>query len=132
MIFRFSLPIIAELFFCFEGLRVARIVSLSQFRPEKNHELQLEAMAKLLQLYEKNSLAIPEELCLFICGGVRSGSDDQAIVDRLKTRAQQLGLGTRVKFEVNQPFSRIKYLLGSSKVLLLFFLWKYGNSWCKK
>lgn len=102
--------------FCFEGSRVARIISLSQFRPEKNHELQLEAMAKLLQLYKTKSLALPDELSLIICGGVRC-KNDQAIVDRLRARAQELGLGTRVQFEVNQPFNKIKKLLVSSKVL---------------
>lgn len=104
------------------GSRDARIVSLAQFRPEKNHQLQLEAMAALLQLYKSKSQQVPKDLELVICGAVRN-LDDQAILDRLKERSNELGLGQRVRFEVNLSFSEIKQLLGSSKVCHLLY-WK--------
>lgn len=88
---------------------------MSQFRPEKNHTLQLEAMAKLLELYQQGPVSIPKELELVICGSVRN-SNDQLILDQLKKRSSDLGLDKRVRFEVNLSFIKIKELLGSSKV----------------
>lgn len=74
-------------------------------------------MAKLLQLYKSKSASVPKELELVICGAVRS-LQDQVILDRLKARSTELGLGERVRFEVNLDFNKLKELLGSSKVRL--------------
>ncbi|XP_055388981.1 uncharacterized protein LOC129618189 [Condylostylus longicornis] len=99
------------------GSRACRIVSVAQFRPEKNHLLQLEAMGRLLQLFKSrvSGPSIPKDLELVMCGAVRH-SDDELILHQLKLRSCELGLGHHVRFEVNLSFSEIKELLGSSKI----------------
>lgn len=80
------------------------IVSIGQFRPEKNHELQLRAFAQARS-------RLPKGTRLAIVGGARNAADQQR-VEALKAVSQELGVTAHVDFEVSVPFARIVDLLG--------------------
>lgn len=76
--------------FSFSRNRKPYILSIGQFRPEKNHALQLEAF---LQLTRDHSAEIPADVKLVMVGSIRGGhSDDAARLELLKARAKELGL----------------------------------------
>ncbi|XP_017787167.1 PREDICTED: GDP-Man:Man(3)GlcNAc(2)-PP-Dol alpha-1,2-mannosyltransferase [Nicrophorus vespilloides] len=74
-----------------------RILSLSQFRPEKDHPLQLQALYELREL-------IPDQLfanvTLVMCGGCRN-EDDKKLVKDLVDLSKHLSLENNVEFKVN-------------------------------
>lgn len=106
------------------------LVSVQQFRPEKNHALQLEAWA----LARRNAAAA------LAGGGGQSGSGgglspqaaravlvatvkmvgscrndaDRGRLAALQRQADDLGLGTSVEWHVNVPFDELKAMLGGA------------------
>ncbi|KAJ2754477.1 asparagine-linked glycosylation protein [Coemansia pectinata] len=108
------------------------IVSLAQFRPEKNHKLQIEAFAHLLQIRPdfvmpktespmdsecllkkcRDSLAYP---MLVMIGGARN-IEDEARAEELRQMAKRLGVDRQVLVIVNAPWSRILEWLQLAKV----------------
>ena len=88
------------------------VVSVAQFRPEKDHSLQLRAFAKFLAMPKS-----PKGVKLILAGGARN-KDDLQRVDSLKAEAKKLGLieGVNVDFAVSIPYSRIVELLGEATV----------------
>jgi len=88
------------------------ILSIGQFRPEKDHTLQIRSFAKLL---EKKSPAVPDGTTLVLLGGVRDDGD-RARVAELEKLCAELGVERRVKFVLNQPYSVLKRYLGESSV----------------
>lgn len=70
------------------GHRKSTILSVAQFRPEKNHGLQLDAMALLFKSHPELKSA---NVKLVLLGSVRN-SDDQTIVDKLIVKIKQLDL----------------------------------------
>lgn len=91
------------------GRRNKDVVSLSQFRPEKNHLLQLEAFRLFTRKHGQ------WEGRLIMAGGCRDAADRQRVAE-LRLKAQELGMGERVVFEVDVPFERIQELLWTSSV----------------
>lgn len=87
--------------------RTNNIVSLAQFRPEKNHELQLRSFAKLRKDHPEVNTR------LVLAGGARDKSD-KARVDQLKKLASNLSIADHVDFEVDISFERIQKLLRES------------------
>lgn len=90
------------------------IVSVGQFRPEKNHELQLQVFKEfitLLNLEEKKGVK------LVLVGSCR-GIEDEDRVAELKNRAKRLGILKFVQFKVNVSFDELKSELGRAKVAL--------------
>jgi len=85
--------------------RKRQIVSLAQFRPEKDHELQLRAF----------SLLNNRDVKLILVGGARCASDRDRIA-KLKELAASLKLSDRVVFEVDAPFERIQFILRESLI----------------
>ncbi|KAK9874479.1 hypothetical protein WA026_002827 [Henosepilachna vigintioctopunctata] len=77
-----------------------RILSLAQFRPEKDHVLQLES------LYEFRSI-VPEEIfentTLVLIGSCRNKDDEERVKD-LKDLSKHLSLENNVEFKVNISF----------------------------
>lgn len=70
------------------GNREKMIISIGQFRPEKNHMLQLEAFARYLELTGDTATK------LIMIGSVRKHEPgDEERVQKLLTRAQELNLG---------------------------------------
>lgn len=79
------------------------IVSVGQFRPEKNHMLQLESFAKA-------SFLLPSNSHLVMMGGVRN-ADDAERVRQLQEAIVSLKLEDRVKIKTNCDFSDIQCTL---------------------
>lgn len=84
--------------------KLIKIVSVGQFRPEKDHPLQLRSMYQLRQ-------CVPEELwdriCLVFVGSCR-GADDEARVKDMKDLCRHLSLENNVQFRVNVPYDELK------------------------
>ena len=77
------------------------IVSLGQFRPEKNHALQVQAMAALLSRHPGSKAR------LVIIGSCRNEGDEQRVRE-VKDEISRLGLGHCVEVRVNVPWPELK------------------------
>ncbi|KYO34357.1 GDP-Man:Man(3)GlcNAc(2)-PP-Dol alpha-1,2-mannosyltransferase [Alligator mississippiensis] len=88
------------------------IVSVGQFRPEKDHPLQIRAFAKLL---EKKTLGQQPLLKLMLIGGCRNQEDEQR-VNGLQKLCEELGINRNVEFKVNIPFEELKKYLADATI----------------
>jgi len=77
-----------------------RILSLGQFRPEKDHPLQIKAMFELRQILSEEDW---DRVKLVIVGGCR-GQDDWNMVKDLKDLTKHLSVEDNVEFFPNLPF----------------------------
>ncbi|KAL0486452.1 alpha-1,2-mannosyltransferase [Acrasis kona] len=93
--------------------RKNHILSIGQFRPEKDHTLQLESFQKLLSKYSSDT--IPHDLRLVLLGGVRDEFDEER-VHRIKEKAKELGVYDRVDFLTNASFATLKKVSGESLI----------------
>ncbi|KAG2432718.1 hypothetical protein HYH02_012852 [Chlamydomonas schloesseri] len=98
-------------------LKQLYLVSVNQFRPEKNHRLQLEAFAAAKR---SPAAAAPtlagaalREARLKLVGGVR-GPADEARLAGLQAYAEELGVADCCEWIVNAPFSELRQLLGGA------------------
>ena len=98
--------------------RRIQMVSIGQFRPEKNHALQLQIMAELkrrgrLAEDEQQGSTTPErrlEKCVLI-GSCRD-AEDEGRVQALRTLREKLGLeAEQVEFKVNAPYAELREAL---------------------
>ncbi|CEQ40098.1 SPOSA6832_01681 [Sporobolomyces salmonicolor] len=87
------------------------ILSLAQFRPEKEHPLQLHSLAKLFSLHPE----FRSDVKLTLAGSVRN-EDDSRRVDELKKLAKDLGVDGNVEWRVNVPFEQLLGLLSNAGV----------------
>ncbi len=79
------------------------IVSVGQFRPEKDHTLQIRAFHKFLQgCGEKR-----EQFQLVLIGGCRN-IEDEMRVQALRDLCTSLGVSDNVKFRINVSFEELK------------------------
>ncbi|KAI7902045.1 uncharacterized protein BX663DRAFT_511548 [Cokeromyces recurvatus] len=92
--------------------RQSKIVSVAQFRPEKDHLLQLTSFAKLIEKYPEWKT---KSLELVLIGSSRNEGDAMRI-DCLKKQANELGIKDFVRFEVNAPYSVLVSNLGMAKI----------------
>ncbi|KAL4715406.1 hypothetical protein ACJJTC_015177 [Scirpophaga incertulas] len=92
------------------------ILSVAQFRPEKDHPLMLQAMYELRNLLIKNEL-LWNKIKLVLVGGCRNEEDEQR-VRHLKDLARHLSLEGSVQFVVNAPFARLLQLYQTSSLAL--------------
>ncbi len=81
-----------------EDVTEIRILSIGQFRPEKNHELQLKAFAELQQLVDVN-----RTVKLILAGSCRHEEDGQR-VDDLKLLAKKLEIDHLIEWKLNIPY----------------------------
>ncbi|XP_004577733.2 GDP-Man:Man(3)GlcNAc(2)-PP-Dol alpha-1,2-mannosyltransferase [Ochotona princeps] len=88
------------------------LVSIGQFRPEKNHPLQIRAFAKLLG---KKVAESPAALKLVLIGGCRN-KDDELRVNQLRRLTEELGVQGDVEFKVNIPFDELKKYLSKATI----------------
>ncbi|KAG0259428.1 asparagine-linked glycosylation protein [Mortierella polycephala] len=76
------------------------VVSVAQFRPEKGHGLQLDAMAQLLKDHpeycQKDGVTNPMAVQLVMVGSARNESD-QARIQQLKDKAKNLGISANLQ-----------------------------------
>lgn len=91
------------------GHREDLIISISQFRPEKQHKRQVESFA----IYARNNPK--SKLRLVMLGSSRNEADERRIQE-LKDLAQKLGLSDRVELVINAPFPKLKEWLGRAKL----------------
>ncbi|XP_068428476.1 GDP-Man:Man(3)GlcNAc(2)-PP-Dol alpha-1,2-mannosyltransferase-like [Clinocottus analis] len=82
------------------------IVSVGQFRPEKDHRLQIRAFHKLLD-GKKEQPGGRESLRLVLIGGCRNQEDEERVL-MLRGLCQELGVTDRVDFKLNVPFEELK------------------------
>lgn len=88
------------------------LVSIGQFRPEKNHALQIRSLACLQKKYTGM-----DSVKLVLVGSCR-GKEDEARVEELRTLAKSLDLTDdhSVQFVLNQPYSVVKQWFGRASV----------------
>ncbi|KAJ1927217.1 asparagine-linked glycosylation protein [Tieghemiomyces parasiticus] len=86
------------------------IVSVAQFRPEKNHAQQLRAFA----LYLRRPTAQPG-VRLVVLGSCRNQQDQDRVV-KLQTLAGELGVADRVEFVVNASFPELQLRLATALI----------------
>lgn len=83
---------------------VIKIVSVGQFRPEKDHPLQLRAMYELRQL-------VPEEvwdsIMLVFVGSCRNREDQERVRD-MQDLCKHLSLENNVQFKINITYDELK------------------------
>lgn len=87
------------------------IVSLGQFRPEKNHRLQLEIMCLIFS----TSPELRKEVEFVIIGGNR-GTEDEKIVDSLKSYILENGMQNNTRIAVNISNEEKMHLLESAQI----------------
>ncbi|XP_068558028.1 GDP-Man:Man(3)GlcNAc(2)-PP-Dol alpha-1,2-mannosyltransferase-like [Cebidichthys violaceus] len=82
------------------------IVSVGQFRPEKDHRLQIRAFHKLLDRKKEGPVG-RESLRLVLIGGCRNQEDEERVL-MLRGLCQELDVADRVDFKLNVPFEELK------------------------
>lgn len=94
------------------------IISVGQFRPEKDHPLMLRSFKLFLDIEtEKESFHYK----LLLVGSCRNDGDIQRVTE-LKKLAQELSISDRVVFHLNVSFDDLKDLLAKS-VIGLHTMW---------
>ncbi|KAG7232733.1 hypothetical protein INR49_008173 [Caranx melampygus] len=85
------------------------IVSVGQFRPEKDHRLQIRAFKKALDKRGGGSLK------LVLIGGCRNQEDEDRVL-MLRGLCQELGVADKVEFKLNIPFEELKREMGEATI----------------
>lgn len=87
------------------------ILSIGQFRPEKDHILQLKAFALLLnKLHEKI-----DNVRLILIGSCRDDGDRER-VQQLQNSTRELGIHNNVEFVLSQPYSVLRDYLSQASI----------------
>ncbi|XP_061400648.1 GDP-Man:Man(3)GlcNAc(2)-PP-Dol alpha-1,2-mannosyltransferase, partial [Musca vetustissima] len=81
------------------------ILSVGQFRPEKDHPLQLQAMYELRTLLSRNE-ELWNKIRLVIVGSCRNESDYERLKN-MQDLSKHLSLENSVEFKVNVPYSEL-------------------------
>lgn len=89
--------------------RQRAVVSIGQFRPEKDHVLQLEALEVFRHQY-------PDCLITLVLIGSCRGSDDELRLAYLRNEVKRRNLNDCVEFVVNQPYNVLKGWLEQGSV----------------
>lgn len=92
-----------------------KIVSVAQFRPEKDHPLQLKSMYELRQLVSE---AVWDKLELVLIGSTRN-EKDEAYVKDMKDLAKHYSLEKNVDFQINVSYGQLKKELGEGNYNIL-------------
>ncbi|KAI0036259.1 mannosyltransferase [Vararia minispora EC-137] len=90
------------------------ILSIAQFRPEKDHAMQIKALDALLRAHPEYKSS-PHPLRLVLIGGVRNDGD-RARVEGLQTLARDLGVSDFLEFIVNASYQDMLTYLSRSSV----------------
>lgn len=92
--------------------RKKEILSVAQFRPEKNHGLQLEAFRRLLDEHPEHE----GEVKLVLLGSCRN-EGDQSRVNALKKLRSELHIAEdSVEFRLNVPYKDLQAALGQALI----------------
>lgn len=90
------------------------IVSVGQFRPEKDHRLQIRAFRKLLDR-KREGPGGRESLRLVLIGGCRNQEDEERVL-MLRGLCLELDVADRVDFKLNVPFEELKRELVNASI----------------
>lgn len=82
-----------------------KIVSIGQFRPEKDHTLQLTTLRRFLN--QLKNYKERETVELVLIGSCRNQEDNGRVIE-LRRLAQNLKIDKNVRFEINVPFAKLK------------------------
>jgi len=91
-------------------------VSIGQFRPEKDHALQLRAVSCLINQYEsvsKRNSDILAAIELYLIGSCRDDGDRERVAV-LKKLAKELNIEKYITFQLNAPFPDLCRWLGEA------------------
>ncbi|XP_052744554.1 GDP-Man:Man(3)GlcNAc(2)-PP-Dol alpha-1,2-mannosyltransferase [Bicyclus anynana] len=97
-----------------------RILSVAQFRPEKDHPLMLQAMYELRNLLIKNEI-LWNKIKLVLVGSCRNAADEER-VQNLRDLAKHLAIEENVQFTVNASYCQLLQLYQTS-ALALHAMW---------
>lgn len=86
------------------------MISFAQFRPEKDHAMQLRMWKRLLP-------RLPKDAKFWLVGTVRD-ENDQGILDGLKEQASVLGIEESIDFKVNRSRQEILDIFSQAKVAI--------------
>ena len=104
------------------------IISVGQFRPEKDHALQLRSFSLFKKIYLGDPTMTTsqgtDDVQLILLGSCRD-LEDQARVEELRRLAVELNVSDSVQFVLNQPFPVLKQWLGRANVGL-HTMWSVG------
>lgn len=92
--------------------RTPTIVSIGQFRPEKDHPLQIESLALLFEKYPQHK---QNGVRLLLIGSCRNEQDQQR-VDALRKLATERQLQDAVTFCINPPYQELQEHMTSSLI----------------
>mmetsp|Transcript_63678 Transcript_63678/g.94538 ORF Transcript_63678/g.94538 Transcript_63678/m.94538 type:complete len:293 (+) Transcript_63678:92-970(+) len=90
------------------------ILSIGQFRPEKDHALQLRSFALLLKKYPDDTKKT-WNVKLALVGSCR-GPDDEQRVEELRNLSASLDISDSVEFVLNRPYPELREYLGRASV----------------
>lgn len=91
------------------------IISMGQFRPEKNHQLQIDAHAQLLKLLKENGT---KELPKLVVIGSCRDEEDKERIEQLKALCTKLHIEEYVQFKVNMPYLEMETLMGKANIAI--------------
>ncbi|TBU41410.1 mannosyltransferase [Dichomitus squalens] len=91
------------------------ILSIAQFRPEKDHPAQLHAFRALLERYPEYRAPGAGAVQLVLVGGSRNVGDATR-VEGLQALARELGVHEQVRFVVNASFAEMLGWLGRASI----------------
>ncbi|KAJ7592987.1 mannosyltransferase [Mycena floridula] len=91
------------------------IVSIAQFRPEKDHKAQLLSFAELLKRHPEYKSGSDKPVKLVLIGGSRN-EGDAARVKGLQDLSKSLGIDDQTQFIVNAPYPEMLSWLGRASI----------------
>ncbi|VEU36275.1 unnamed protein product [Pseudo-nitzschia multistriata] len=89
------------------------IVSIGQFRPEKDHGLQIEALSVLLEAHPE--LREGRGVKLLLIGSCRNEAD-RGRVEALRSLVEERGLGDHVDFAINPPYADLRASMATASI----------------
>lgn len=90
------------------------IISVGQFRPEKNHEMQLQVLKEFLSYIDRER---QKTVKLVLVGSCRNEEDEDRVA-KLKNLAREARVDKHIRFELNVPFEKLQSELKNAKVAL--------------
>ncbi len=88
-------------------MRENTIISIGQFRPEKDHKLQIESLAVLLESHPDLRTNQSDPVKLLLIGSCRNDSD-RGRVEELRKLVEALSLQDHVVFNINPPYQELQ------------------------
>lgn len=95
-----------------ETCTVKKVISIAQFRPEKNHQLQIKSFKKFIDNQGDKGR---QNYKLLLAGSCRNEEDENRVTD-LKNLCEELEISSSVEFHLNISFSQLKELLSQSTI----------------